>query len=59
MRGTRSTCSGRQLPMPFLAGLHRVKVLEIHPGRLHIGSIEGIDGTPVIDIKPVVESQDY
>jgi tRNA (Thr-GGU) A37 N-methylase len=45
--------------MPFLAGLHRVKVLELHPGRLHIGSIEGIDGTPVIDIKPVVKSQDY
>jgi tRNA (Thr-GGU) A37 N-methylase len=40
-------------------GLHRVKVLEIHRDRLHIGPIEAIDGTPVIDIKPVVESKDY
>jgi tRNA (Thr-GGU) A37 N-methylase len=40
-------------------GLHRVKVLEINPGGLYIGPIEAIDGTPVIDIKPVVESKDY
>jgi tRNA-Thr(GGU) m(6)t(6)A37 methyltransferase TsaA len=44
---------------PNPLGLHRVKVLEINPGRLYIGPIEAIDGTPVIDIKPVVESIDY
>jgi tRNA-Thr(GGU) m(6)t(6)A37 methyltransferase TsaA len=44
---------------PNPLGLHRVKVLEINPGRLHIGPIEAIDGTPVVDIKPVVESKDY
>jgi tRNA-Thr(GGU) m(6)t(6)A37 methyltransferase TsaA len=43
---------------PNPVGLHRVKVLEINPGRLHIGPIEAIDETPVIDIKPVVESID-
>jgi tRNA (Thr-GGU) A37 N-methylase len=36
-----------------------VKVLEINPGRLHVGPIEAIDGTAVIDIKPVLESNDY
>jgi len=51
--------STRSPDRPNPLGLHRVKVLEIHPGRLHIGSIEAIDGTPVIDIKPVVESKDY
>ena len=40
---------------PNPLGLHRVKVLEINPGHLHIGPIEAIDGTPVIDIKPVVD----
>jgi tRNA (Thr-GGU) A37 N-methylase len=40
-------------------GLHRTKVLEMRPDRLHIGPIEAIDGTPMIDIKPVVESSDY
>jgi len=44
---------------PNPLGLHRVKVLEINQDRLHIGPIEAIDGTPVIDIKSVVESKDY
>src|SRR5215469_8314486 len=45
---------------PNPLGLHRVKVLEIAKSRLHIGPIEVIDGTPVVDIKPVVvEANDY
>jgi tRNA-Thr(GGU) m(6)t(6)A37 methyltransferase TsaA len=52
--------STRSPDRPNPLGLHRVKVLEIKPGRLHIGPIETIDGTPVIDIKPVVgEAKDY
>lgn len=44
---------------PNPLGLHRVKVLEMNQGRLHVGPIEAIDGTPVIDIKPVVASNDH
>ncbi|MCK9410446.1 MAG: tRNA (N6-threonylcarbamoyladenosine(37)-N6)-methyltransferase TrmO [Bacteroidetes bacterium] len=44
---------------PNPLGLHRTTVLEIHPDRLYIGPIEAIDGTPVIDIKPVVDSNDH
>jgi len=45
---------------PNPLGLHRAKVLAINPGCFLIGPIEAIDGTPVIDIKPVVEqSNDY
>jgi tRNA-Thr(GGU) m(6)t(6)A37 methyltransferase TsaA len=51
--------STRSPDRPNPVGLHRVKVLAIDPSRLHIGPIEAIDGTPVIDIKPVVESNDY
>jgi tRNA-Thr(GGU) m(6)t(6)A37 methyltransferase TsaA len=51
--------STRSPDRPNPLGLHRVKVLEINGGRLHIGSIEAIDGTPVVDVKPVVESKDY
>jgi len=36
-------------------GLHRVTVLEIAGARLKIGPIEALDGTPVVDIKPVLE----
>jgi tRNA-Thr(GGU) m(6)t(6)A37 methyltransferase TsaA len=51
--------STRSPDRPNPLGLHRVKVLEINPGGLRIGPIEAIDGTPVIDIKPVVESKDF
>lgn len=52
--------STRSPDRPNPLGLHRVRVLEISGQRLHIGPIEAIDGTPVIDIKPVVgEAKDY
>ncbi len=40
---------------PNPLGLHRTKVLAIDGHSLQIGPIEVIDGTPVLDIKPVVE----
>lgn len=39
---------------PNPLGLHRVTVRRIVRNRLRIGPIEAIDGTPVIDIKPVL-----
>ncbi len=39
---------------PNPLGLHRVTVLEIAGKRLKVGPIEAIDGTPVVDIKPVL-----
>ena len=39
---------------PNPLGLHRVKVLEIKGTSLKVGPIEAIDGTPVVDIKPVL-----
>ncbi len=43
---------------PNPVGLHRVKVLEIGGQRLKVGPIEALDGTPVIDIKPVLSRSD-
>lgn len=40
---------------PNPLGLHRVSVLEIVGHRLRVGPIEAIDGTPVVDIKPVLK----
>ena len=40
-------------------GLSPVKVFGMDRGHLNVGPIEAIDGTPVIDIKPVVETSDY
>jgi tRNA (Thr-GGU) A37 N-methylase len=41
---------------PNPIGLHRVKVLSVDgDGRLEVQGLEAIDGTPIIDIKPVLE----
>jgi len=40
---------------PNPVGLHPVVVRAIDGNRLRIGPIEAIDGTPVIDIKPVLK----
>ena len=39
---------------PNPIGLHHVTVREVAGTRLRVGPIEAIDGTPVVDIKPVV-----
>jgi tRNA-Thr(GGU) m(6)t(6)A37 methyltransferase TsaA len=39
---------------PNPVGLHHVTVRKVAKNRLRIGPIEAIDGTPVIDIKPVL-----
>ena len=39
---------------PNPLGLHTVTVRKIAGSRLRIGPIEAIDGTPVVDIKPVI-----
>jgi tRNA-Thr(GGU) m(6)t(6)A37 methyltransferase TsaA len=45
---------------PNPLGLHRVTVRRAAKNRLRIGPIEAIDGTPVIDIKPVLAgTQDF
>jgi tRNA-Thr(GGU) m(6)t(6)A37 methyltransferase TsaA len=45
----------RSADRPNPIGLHPVKLLSIEPdGSLHVQGLEAIDGTPVIDIKPVL-----
>ena len=41
---------------PNPLGLHRVTVREITGTQLRIGRMEAIDGTPVVDIKTVLDS---
>ena len=42
---------------PNPVGLHRVSVVEVAGQRLRVAPIEAIDGTPVVDIKPVLAQQ--
>ena len=53
MKGVFAT---RSPDRPNPIGLHRAKVLSVEGDRwLQVQDLEAIDGTPVIDIKPVVE----
>jgi tRNA-Thr(GGU) m(6)t(6)A37 methyltransferase TsaA len=51
LKGVFST---RSPDRPNPLGLHRVTVLSIAGSKLKVGPIEAIDGTPVVDIKPVL-----
>lgn len=44
----------RSQDRPNPLGLHRVTVHEIAGTRLRVGPIEAIDGTPIVDVKPVL-----
>lgn len=41
---------------PNPIGLHRVQVVEIDGNRLLVHGLEALDGTPVLDLKPVLRS---
>lgn len=48
--------STRSADRPNPIGLHRVRILAVEEGlRFHVRGLEAVDGTPVIDIKPVLE----
>jgi tRNA-Thr(GGU) m(6)t(6)A37 methyltransferase TsaA len=46
--------STRSSDRPNPIGLHEVRVLAVDGTRLKVGGLEAIDGTPVLDIKPVL-----
>ena len=39
---------------PNPIGLHRVEVAEVEGSRLRVRNLEALDGTPVVDVKPVL-----
>jgi tRNA-Thr(GGU) m(6)t(6)A37 methyltransferase TsaA len=59
-RGNKNVLSGvfatRSPDRPNPVGLHRATVLEISGREIKVGPLEAIDGTPVVDIKPVLSN---
>jgi len=43
---------------PNPIGLHRVTVLDIDGTRLRVRNLEALDGTPIVDVKPLLRSID-
>ena len=51
LRGVFSTRSAER-PNPI--GLHQVRVVAIEGNRLRVQDLEALDGTPIVDVKPVI-----
>jgi tRNA (Thr-GGU) A37 N-methylase len=49
--------STRSHHRPNPIGLHPVEVLEIEGARMKVSNLEALDGTPVVDVKPVLEGE--
>ena len=47
--------STRSPDRPNPVGLHRVPVIAVDGLRVQVGGLEALDGTPVIDVKPVLD----
>jgi len=54
----RGVFSTRSPDRPNPIGLHRVTILEVNGTRIHVDKMEAVDGTPVLDIKPVRRAHD-
>jgi tRNA-Thr(GGU) m(6)t(6)A37 methyltransferase TsaA len=46
----------RSSDRPNPIGLHRVEVLSIEAGRVRVRNLEAVDGTPIVDVKPVLST---
>jgi tRNA-Thr(GGU) m(6)t(6)A37 methyltransferase TsaA len=50
----RGVFSTRSADRPNPIGLHRVEILAVDGTRVHVRNLEALDGTPVVDVKPVL-----
>jgi tRNA-Thr(GGU) m(6)t(6)A37 methyltransferase TsaA len=51
----RGVFSTRSADRPNPIGLHEVEVLSLDDGRIHVGGLEAVNGTPILDVKPVIQ----
>jgi tRNA-Thr(GGU) m(6)t(6)A37 methyltransferase TsaA len=50
--------STRSADRPNPVGLHRVRILAVDGARMAVHGLEAVDGTPVVDVKPVLDATD-
>jgi tRNA (Thr-GGU) A37 N-methylase len=44
----------RSADRPNPIGLHQVQIVAIDGGRMRVRNLEALDGTPIVDLKPVI-----
>ena len=55
-RPEQGVFSTRSPHRPNPIGLHRVEVLSVDGGRVLVRNLEAVDGTPIVDVKPVLST---
>ena len=55
-RAQQGVFSTRSPHRPNPIGLHRVEVASIEGDRVRVHGLEAVDGTPIVDVKPVLTS---
>ncbi len=53
-RAEQGVFNTRSPHRPNPLGLHRVEVTSAERGRLRVRNLEAVDGTPIVDVKPVL-----
>ncbi len=51
----RGVFSTRSPDRPNPVGLHRVRIVSIDGLRVRVRNLEALDGTPIVDVKPVLD----
>ncbi len=54
-RPEQGVFSTRSPHRPNPIGLHLVKILSIESSRIRVTDLEAVDGTPVVDVKPMLD----
>jgi tRNA-Thr(GGU) m(6)t(6)A37 methyltransferase TsaA len=49
--------STRSPDRPNPIGLHRVRILAVDAARVQVANLEALDGTPLLDVKPVLRDR--
>jgi tRNA-Thr(GGU) m(6)t(6)A37 methyltransferase TsaA len=57
-RSAQGVFTTRSPDRPNPVGLHRVRVLAIDGATVRVSGLEAIDGTPIVDLKPVLGAID-
>jgi tRNA-Thr(GGU) m(6)t(6)A37 methyltransferase TsaA len=55
-RAQQGVFSTRSPDRPNPIGLHRVQIVAIDGRRVRVRHLEAVDGTPIVDVKPVLSS---
>ena len=56
-RAQQGVFSTRSPHRPNPIGLHRVEIASVDDGRVRVRNLEAVDGTPIVDVKPVLSRE--